>query len=84
MDTQHVDVDDDHYTAIYYLNDCQVIVTDDQYDDSKDFDGNVVSCCWCKQPFYNRRQTPKANSAIIFDGHQYHVGTLPQVMMHGE
>tara|TARA_A100001388_G_C28767314_1_gene501557 strand:+ start:1418 stop:2089 length:672 start_codon:yes stop_codon:yes gene_type:complete len=80
--TAHVDHDDDHYTAIYYLNDCSGdTVLFDQYDDPKDFGGNV-SERWLKgrkQPYtINRRQTPKANSAIIFDGHQYHAGTPPQ------
>ena len=64
------------------MNDCSGdTVLFDQYDDPKDFDGNV-SERWLKgrkQPYtINRRQTPKANSAIIFDGHQYHAGTPPQ------
>ena len=75
----HTDHEDDHYAALFYLNDYTGdTVFFDQYDDPKK--GDIEKRWWdAMQQKYTitHRNTPKGNSLFVFDGHQFHASSNP-------
>ena len=61
----HVDVDKEHYVFLYYVNDSDgdTIVYDQKYTGSE-YDQSDLTIF--------KKITPKAGSAVIFDGSRYH------------
>ena len=75
----HTDHEEDHYAALFYLNDYTGdTVFFDQYDDpTKD---DLEKRWWnAMQQEYTiaHRNTPKGNSLFVFDGHQFHASSNP-------
>ena len=75
----HTDHEEDHYAALFYLDDYTGdTVFFDQYDDPT---SDTVDKRWWKamtQPYTEcMRNTPKANSLFVFDGHQFHASSNP-------
>lgn len=75
----HTDHEEDHYAALFYLDDYTGdTVFFDQYDDPT---SDTVDKRWWKamtQPYTEHmRVTPKSNSLFVFDGHQFHASSNP-------
>ena len=75
----HTDHEEDHYAALFYLNDYTGdTVFFDQYDDPTE---DSLEKRWWKamQQEYTiaHRNTPKRNSLFVFDGHQFHASSNP-------
>ena len=77
----HTDYQDDHYSAIYYLNDSDGdTFLFKEYDDPN---SGTMQQRWEKsQSIKNftiqESVTPKKNKLLIFDGHQYHASSHPK------
>ena len=75
----HTDHEEDHYAALFYLGDYTGdTVFFDQYDDPES--GDIEHRWWkAMQQEYTiaHRNTPKANSLFVFDGHQFHASSNP-------
>jgi len=77
----HTDYQDDHYAAIYYLNDSDGdTVLFKEYDDP---DSGSVNQRWERNRSMTdftiqETVTPKQNRLLIFDGHQFHASSHPK------
>jgi hypothetical protein len=77
----HTDYEDDHYVAIYYLNDSDGdTVLFKEYDDPH---SGSVKQRWENSISINnftidKTVTPKKNRLMIFDGHQFHASSHPK------
>ena len=79
--TPHVDMHDDHYTSIYYINDSDGDThLFDQYDSSRPPRSDFERQHKIKVQNYTVNQTisPKKNRLLIFDGHQIHASSHPK------
>ena len=79
--TPHVDMYDDHYTALYYINDSDGDThLFDQYDKPYGGTSLVDRIHKIKAQNYTVNQTvsPKKNRLLIFDGHQLHASSHPK------
>ena len=65
----HIDLANPHKTLIYYVNDSDgdTIIFKDRWRGRPDFSAKTIE----------QTISPKANRAVIFDGHKYHTGTVP-------
>ena len=73
----HVDWDDNHMTALYYVNDSDGDTI--FYNERRDQHLNISSYEWSqgKKFTINETVTPKADRLVIFDGTTYHSSTSP-------
>jgi hypothetical protein len=73
----HVDWDDGHMTALYYVNDSDGDTI--FYKEKRDQSLSVSSYEWSKNKKFTVDQTvsPKADRLVIFDGLTYHSSTSP-------
>lgn len=68
----HVDIPDDHYACVYYLNDCDgdtIIFNETSKDILYGSKNATVS--------EHRRVSPKKNRMVLFDGSRYHCSSQP-------
>ncbi|CAB4125863.1 hypothetical protein UFOVP181_375 [uncultured Caudovirales phage] len=65
--TPHVDYDFDHYTAVYYVNEC-------------DGDTVVFQEIAPAEKYYNLHKcTPNQGKFLLFNGRHYHASTCPKI-----
>ena len=80
--TPHTDYQDDHYSAIYYLNDSDGdTFLFNEYDNPNC--GLTVEQRYQmgrnrKEYTIQKRVTPKHNKLLVFDGHQFHASSHPK------
>lgn len=74
----HTDWDDQHMTAIYYVNDSDGDTV--FYKEKRDESLTMNSREWAKNKKFtvDKTITPKADTMVIFDGLTYHSSTAPQ------
>jgi hypothetical protein len=75
--TPHVDWDDKHMSAVYYVNDADGDTI--FFKETRDESLSINSLEWGKHNSFNidRQISPKADRMVIFDGLTYHASSTP-------
>ncbi len=69
----HTDRTDPHWTAVYYVNDCDgdFVLYEETYEDLTEAEAQT------KQLTIKKRVKPKKGKMVVFDGKHYHASSFP-------